>query len=120
VILIRAEGAASAPASTSRDGGHPERIVELNAGNYATSGGASQPEAGDRGCSTVSCWAAASHLGAADILIASEDAKFACGDRPRCHGRVAHLRRLLPVKSCVNLAFTGEMISATDAYPMRD
>ena len=53
VILIRAEGRGfCAGVDIKEMAAHPERIVELNAGNYRHfQGGAPQPETGDRGCS---------------------------------------------------------------------
>src|SRR5690606_27957960 len=97
---------------------HPGRIVEVNAGNYATF------KAVHRNPKPV---IAAVHgfvlgggigiAGAADIVIASECASFGVPEIDRgAMGGGAHLQRLFPVQKVRYLYFTGEMISATDAY----
>lgn len=97
---------------------HPERIVEVNAGNYATF------KAVHRNPKPV---IAAVHgfvlgggigiAGAADIVLASECASFGVPEIDRgALGGGAHLQRLFPVQKVRYLYFTGEMISATDAY----
>ena len=97
---------------------HPERIVEVNAGNYATF------RAVHRNRKPV---IAAVHgfvlgggigiAGAADIVIASECATFGVPEIDRgAMGGGAHLQRLFPVQKVRYLYFTGEMISAADAF----
>ena len=55
--------------------------------------------------------------GAADIVIASECASFGVPEIDRgAMGGGAHLQRLFPVQKVRYLYFTGEMISAADAY----
>src|SRR5690606_12437654 len=100
---------------------HPGRIVEVNAGNYATF------KAVHRNPKPV---IAAVHgfvlgggigiAGAADIVIASECASFGVPEIDRgAMGGGAHLQRLFPVQKVRYLYFTGEMISAADAYRFR-
>ena len=55
--------------------------------------------------------------GAADILVASECARFGLPEIDRgAMGGAAHLQRLFPVQKVRYLCFTGEMMSAADAY----
>lgn len=97
---------------------HPERIVAVNAGNYASF------KAVHRNPKPV---IAAVHgfvlgggigvTGAADIVLASECARFGVPEIDRgAMGGGAHLQRLFPVQKVRYLYFTGEMISAADAY----
>ena len=119
VIVIRAEGRGfCAGVDIKEMAAHPERIVELNAGNYATF------KAVHRNPKPVIVAAHGFVLGggigisgAADILIAAEDAKFGLPEIDRgAMGGGAHLRRLFPVQKLRYLAFTGEMIGAAEAF----
>ncbi len=119
VILIRAEGRGfCAGVDIKEMAAHPERIVELNAGNYATFKAVHRnPKPVIVAVHGFVLGGGIGISGAADILIASEDAKFGLPEIDRgAMGGGAHLRRLFPVQKLRYLAFTGEMISATDAY----
>ena len=119
VILIRAEGRGfCAGVDIKEMAAHPERIVELNAGNYATFKAAHRnPKPVIVAVHGFVLGGGIGISGAADILIASEDAKFGLPEIDRgAMGGGAHLRRLFPVQKLRYLAFTGEMISAPDAF----
>ncbi|MDB5396404.1 MAG: enoyl-CoA hydratase [Rhodospirillales bacterium] len=119
VIVIRAEGRGfCAGVDIKEMAAHPERIVELNAGNYATFKAVHRnPKPVIVAVHGFVLGGGIGISGAADILIASEDAKFGLPEIDRgAMGGGAHLRRLFPVQKLRYLAFTGEMISATDAY----
>lgn len=119
VIVIRAEGRGfCAGVDIKEMAAHPERIVELNAGNYATFKAVHRnPKPVIVAVHGFVLGGGIGISGAADILIASEDAKFGLPEIDRgAMGGGAHLRRLFPVQKLRYLAFTGEMISAPDAY----
>ena len=119
VILIRAEGRGfCAGVDIKEMAAHPERIVELNAGNYATFKAVHRnPKPVIVAVHGFVLGGGIGISGAADILIASEDAKFGLPEIDRgAMGGGAHLRRLFPVQKLRYLAFTGEMISAPDAF----
>jgi enoyl-CoA hydratase len=119
VIVIRAEGRGfCAGVDIKEMAAHPERIVELNAGNYATFKAVHRnPKPVIVAVHGFVLGGGIGISGAADILIAAEDAKFGLPEIDRgAMGGGAHLRRLFPVQKLRYLAFTGEMISATDAF----
>ena len=119
VILIRAEGRGfCAGVDIKEMAAHPERIVELNAGNYATFRAVHRnPKPVIVAVHGFVLGGGIGISGAADILIASEDAKFGLPEIDRgAMGGGAHLRRLFPVQKLRYLAFTGEMIGAPDAF----
>jgi enoyl-CoA hydratase len=119
VILIRAEGRGfCAGVDIKEMAAHPERIVELNAGNYATFKAVHRnPKPVIVAVHGFVLGGGIGISGAADILIASEDAKFGLPEIDRgAMGGGAHLRRLFPVQKLRYLAFTGEMIGALDAF----
>ncbi len=119
VIVIRAEGRGfCAGVDIKEMAAHPERIIELNAGNYETF------RAIHRGAKPV---IAAVHgfvlgggigiSGAADIVVAADDARFGVPEVDRgALGGGAHLQRLFPVQKVRYMYFTGEMIDAAEAY----
>jgi enoyl-CoA hydratase len=118
VILIRAEGRGfCAGVDIKEMAAHPERIVELNAGNYATFKAVHRnPKPVIVAVHGFVLGGGIGISGAADILIASEDAKFGLPEIDRgAMGGGAHMRRLFPVQKLRYLAFTGEMIAAADA-----
>ena len=97
---------------------HPEKIVSVNAGNYRSF------EAVHRNPLPV---IVAVHgfvlgggiglAGAADIVVASEDATFGVPEVDRgAMGGGAHLQRLFPVQKVRMMYFTGESITAAEAY----
>ncbi len=119
VIVIRAEGRGfCAGVDIKEMAAHPERIVELNAGNYATFKAVHRnPKPVIVAVHGFVLGGGIGISGAADILIASEDAKFGLPEIDRgAMGGGAHMRRLFPVQKLRYLAFTGEMISAAETF----
>ena len=118
VIVIRAEGRGFCAGVDIKElDAHPERIVAVNGGNYATF------KAVHRNPVPV---VVAVHgfvlgggigiTGAADIVVASECATFALPEVDRgAMGGGAHLQRLFPVQKVRYLFFTGEKITAQEA-----
>ncbi len=119
VIVIRAEGRGFCAGVDIKElQAHPDRIVEVNAGNYETF------RALHRGLKPA---IAAVHgyvlgggigiCGAVDIIIASEDARFGVPEVDRgALGAGAHLQRMFPLQKVRQMYFTGEMIDAAEAY----
>lgn len=118
VIVIRAEGRGFCAGVDIKElAAEPGLIVSVNAGNYATF------EAVHRNKVPV---IAAVHgfvlgggigiCGAADIVIAAEDASFGLPEVDRgAMGGAAHLQRMFGVQKTRYLFFTGEMIGAPEA-----
>lgn len=118
VIVIRAEGRGFCAGVDIKElDAHPERIVAVNGGNYATF------KAVHRNPVPV---VVAVHgfvlgggigiTGAADIVVASECATFALPEVDRgAMGGGAHLQRLFPVQKVRYLFFTGDKIGAREA-----
>lgn len=119
VIVVRAEGKGFCAGVDIKElQAHPERIIEVNAGNYETF------RALHRGLKPA---IAAVHgyvlgggigiCGAVDIIIASEDARFGVPEVDRgALGAGAHLQRMFPLQKVRQMYFTGEMIDAAEAY----
>ena len=119
VIVIRGEGRGFCAGVDIKElNNHPDRIVTVNAGNYETF------RAVHRNPVPV---IAAVHgfvlgggigiCGAADVVIASECASFGLPEVDRgAMGGAAHLSRMFSVQKVRYLFFTGEMISAAEAY----
>jgi enoyl-CoA hydratase len=119
VIVLRAEGRGfCAGVDIKQLDREPERIVSVNAGNYRSF------EAVHRNALPV---IVAVHgfvlgggiglAGAADIVVAAEDASFGVPEVDRgAMGGGAHLQRLFPVQKVRMMYFTGEPISAAEAW----
>lgn len=119
VIVLRAEGRGFCAGVDIKElDAHPERIVEVNAGNYRSF------EAVHRNPLPV---IVAVHgfvlgggiglAGAADIVVASDCASFGVPEVDRgAMGGGAHLQRLFPVQKVRAMYFTGEPILAAEAY----
>ncbi len=119
VIVIRSEGRGFCAGVDIKElNAHPDRIVEVNAGNYRSF------EAVHRNPVPV---IVAVHgfvlgggiglTGAADIVVAAEDASFGVPEVDRgAMGGGAHLQRLFPVQKVRMMYFTGEPIDAAEAY----
>lgn len=118
VIVIRADGRGFCAGVDIKElDAHPERIVAVNAGNYATFKAVHR--------SPVPVIAAVHGFvlgggigitGAADIVVASECATFALPEVDRgAMGGGAHLQRLFPVQKVRYLFFTGDKIGAPEA-----
>ncbi|HLG88697.1 MAG TPA: enoyl-CoA hydratase family protein [Alphaproteobacteria bacterium] len=119
VIVIRGEGKGfCAGVDIKEMAAHPERIVELNAGNYATFRAVHRnPKPVIVAVHGFVLGGGIGISGAADILIAAEDARFGLPEIDRgAMGGSAHLQRLFPVQKVRYLAFTGEMMTAVEAY----
>lgn len=119
VIVIRAEGRGfQAGVDIKELQKHPERIPEVNAGNWETF------RAIHRGLKPVIVAAHGYILGggigicgAADIILCSPDATFGVPEVDRgALGGGAHLQRLFPVQKVRQMYFTGEPIDAAEAY----
>lgn len=119
VIVIRAEGRGFCAGVDIKElDADQGLIVKVNAGNYATF------EAVHRNKVPV---IAAVHgfvlgggigiCGAADIVIAAEDARFGLPEVDRgAMGGAAHLQRMFGVQKTRYLFFTGEMVGAPEAH----
>jgi enoyl-CoA hydratase len=119
VIVLRAEGRGFCAGVDIKElDKHPEKIVSVNAGNYRSF------KAVHRNALPV---IVAVHgfvlgggiglAGAADIVVASEDATFGVPEVDRgAMGGGAHLQRLFPVQKVRMMYFTGDPITAAEAY----
>lgn len=118
VIVIRAEGRGFCAGVDIKElDQFPERIVAVNAGNYATFKAVHR-------CDVPVIVAVHGYVlgggigitGAADIVVASECASFALPEVDRgAMGGGAHLQRLFPVQKVRHMFFTGEAVSAREA-----
>lgn len=118
VIVVRAEGRGFCAGVDIKElDANPDLIVQVNAGNYATFKAVH--------LNKVPVIAAVHGFvlgggigicGAADIVIAAEDASFGLPEVDRgAMGGAAHLQRMFGVQKTRYLFFTGEMIGATEA-----
>ena len=119
VIVLRAEGRGFCAGVDIKElDAQPERIVSVNAGNYRSF------EAVHRNPLPV---VVAVHgfvlgggiglAGAADIVIAADNATFGVPEVDRgAMGGGAHLQRLFPLQKVRMMYFTGEPITAAEAY----
>ena len=118
VIVIRAEGRGFCAGVDIKElDAHPERIVAVNAGNYATFKAVHR-------CPVPVIVAVHGFVlgggigitGAADIVVAADCASFALPEVDRgAMGGGAHLQRLFPVQKVRYLFFTGDQIGAREA-----
>jgi enoyl-CoA hydratase len=119
VIVLRAEGRGFCAGVDIKElDKEPERIISVNAGNYRSF------EAVHRNPLPV---IVAVHgfvlgggiglAGAADIVVAADDASFGVPEVDRgAMGGGAHLQRLFPVQKVRMMYFTGDSITAAEAY----
>lgn len=118
VIVVRAEGRGFCAGVDIKElDARPDLIVQVNAGNYATFKAVH--------LNKVPVIAAVHGFvlgggigicGAADIVIAAEDASFGLPEVDRgAMGGAAHLQRMFGVQKTRYLFFTGEMIGAPEA-----
>ena len=119
VLVIRAEGRGFCAGVDIKElDAHPERIEDVNAGNFRTY------EAIHRHPLPVIVAVHGFVLGggigmsgSADIVVAAEDATFGVPEVDRgAMGGGAHLQRLFPVQKVRMMYFTGEPINAAEAY----
>ncbi|NBA93721.1 enoyl-CoA hydratase family protein [Pseudomonas sp. R5(2019)] len=118
VLIIRAEGRGFCAGVDIKElDAHPERIVKVNAGNYATFKAIHRcPVPVIVAVHGFVLGGGIGMTGAADIVVASTCARFALPEVDRgAMGGGAHLQRLFPVQKVRYLFFTGAAISAPDA-----
>ena len=118
-ILIRAEGKGFCGGVDIKEMHvHPERIVELNRGNYRTFRAV-------RGCEVPVVTAVHNFVigggigicGASDVVIAAEGAYFSLPEVDRgAMGGASHLQRMFPIQKVRAAFFTGGRITAEEAY----
>ncbi|MDN3653815.1 enoyl-CoA hydratase family protein [Thalassotalea ponticola] len=118
VIILRSEGRGFCAGVDIKElDQHPERIVSVNAGNYATFKAIHR-------CPVPVIVAVHGYVlgggigmtGAADIVLASHCASFALPEVDRgAMGGGAHLQRLFPVQKVRYMFFTGETVTAEQA-----
>lgn len=119
VIVIRAEGRGFCAGVDIKElAANPERIVTVNAGNYATFRAIHR-------CRVPVIVAVHGFVlgggigisGAADIVVASDCATFGVPEVDRgAMGGGAHLQRLFPVQKVRHMYFTGDAIDAAEAW----
>jgi enoyl-CoA hydratase len=119
VVLIRAEGKGFCGGVDIKEmQAHPERIVELNRGNFLTFRAV-------RACEVPVVTAVQGYVigggigicGASDVIIASEDAYFSLPEIDRgAMGGASHLSRMLPTHKVRAAFFTGGKIPAAEAF----
>jgi enoyl-CoA hydratase len=119
VVLIRAEGKGfCAGVDLEEMAAFPERIVELNRGNYLTFKAV-------RTCEVPVVAAVHGFVigggigicGASDVIIASGDAFFSLPEIDRgAMGGAAHLSRMLPLHKVRAAFFTGATVPAAEAW----
>ena len=119
VVLIRAEGKGfCAGVDLKEMARFPERIVELNRGNYLTFEAV-------RACEVPVVTAVHGFVigggigicGASDVILAAEDAFFSLPEIDRgALGGAAHLSRMLPLHKVRAAYFTGGRVPAAEAW----
>ncbi len=118
VIVLRAEGRGFCAGVDIKElDQYPERIVAVNAGNYATFKAIHLNQVPV--IVAVHGFVLGGGIGmtgAADIVVASRCASFALPEVDRgAMGGGAHLQRLFPVQKVRHMFFTGEAVTAEDA-----
>jgi len=119
VIVIRAEGRGFCAGVDIKElDAEPGLIIEVNAGNYATFKAVHLNKVPV--IVAVHGFVLGGGIGicgAADIVIAAEDASFGLPEIDRgAMGGAAHLQRMFGVQKTRYLFFTGEMIGAPEAF----
>jgi len=118
-IVIRAEGRGFCAGVDIKElDAHPELIVSVNAGNYATFRAIHRnPKPVIAALHGFVLGGGIGIAGAADVVFASECATFGVPEVDRgAMGGGAHLQRLFPVQKVRAMYFSGEPISAAEAY----
>jgi enoyl-CoA hydratase len=118
-VLIRAEGKGfCAGVDIKEMQAHPERIVELNRGNFLTYRAVRSAEVPV--VTAVHGFVIGGGVGicgASDVIIASDDAFFSLPEVDRgAMGGASHLSRMLPLHKVRAAFFTGGRIPASEAY----
>lgn len=118
VIVVRAEGRGFCAGVDIKElNANPDLIVSVNAGNYATFKAMHlNPVPVIAAVQGFVLGGGIGICGAADIVIAAEDASFGLPEVDRgAMGGAAHLQRMFGVQKTRYLFFTGEMIGAPEA-----
>jgi enoyl-CoA hydratase len=118
VIVIRAEGRGFCAGVDIKElNENPDLIVSVNAGNYATFKAVHlNPVPVIAAVHGFVLGGGIGICGAADIVIAAENASFGLPEVDRgAMGGAAHLQRMFGVQKTRYLFFTGEMIGAPEA-----
>jgi enoyl-CoA hydratase len=118
VIVIRAEGRGFCAGVDIKElDADPGLIVQVNAGNYATFKAVHlTPVPVIAAVHGFVLGGGIGICGAADVVIAAEDASFGLPEVDRgAMGGAAHLQRMFGVQKTRYLFFTGEMIGAAEA-----
>ncbi|SEQ86315.1 enoyl-CoA hydratase [Solimonas aquatica] len=119
VIVLRSEGRGFCAGVDIKElDRHPEKIVSVNAGNYRSFRAVHRnPLPVIVAVHGFVLGGGIGLAGAADIVIAAEDATFGVPEVDRgAMGGGAHLQRLFPVQKVRMMYFTGEPIGAAEAY----
>ena len=119
VIVVSAEGKGFCAGVDIKElAAKPERIVDVNRGNYETYRAIHRnPKPVILALHGFVLGGGIGMSGAADILVASECARFGVPEIDRgAMGGGAHLQRLFPVQKVRHMYFTGEFIDAQEAY----
>lgn len=121
VIVIRAEGRGFCAGVDIKElDAHPELIVSVNAGNYATFKAVHlNPVPVIAAVHGFVLGGGIGICGAADFVIAADDASFGLPEVDRgAMGGAAHLQRMFGVQKTRHLFFTGDMIGAAEAFQL--
>ncbi|MFG5859642.1 enoyl-CoA hydratase family protein [Metapseudomonas sp. CR1201] len=119
VILIRAEGRGFCAGVDIKElASTPDLIVAVNKGNYDSFKAVHRnPKPVIIAVHGFVLGGGIGLCGAADILVASDCARFGVPEVDRgAMGGGAHLQRLFPVQKVRHMYFTGDMIDAAEAY----
>ncbi|GAB3322270.1 enoyl-CoA hydratase/isomerase family protein [Haliea atlantica] len=119
VILIASEGKGFCAGVDIKElAAHPTRIVDVNKGNYETFRAIHRnPKPVILALHGFVLGGGIGMAGAADILVASDCARFGVPEIDRgAMGGGAHLQRMFPVQKVRYMYFTGEFIDAAEAY----
>ncbi len=119
VILIAAEGRGFCAGVDIKElAADPQRIVAVNKGNYETFRAIHRnPKPVIIALHGFVLGGGIGMAGAADVLVASDCARFGVPEIDRgAMGGGAHLQRLFPVQKVRYMYFTGEFIDAAEAY----
>ena len=118
-LIVRAEGKGfCAGVDIKEMQRHPNRIVDLNRGNYLTFKGIRAfPVPVIVAVHGFVIGGGVGICGASDVIIASDDAYFSLPEIDRgAMGGAAHLSRILPARKVRSLFFTGGKCDAAEAY----
>lgn len=119
VIIIAAKGKGFCAGVDIKElAAHPERIVDVNKGNYATFKAIHlNPKPVIVALHGYVLGGGIGISGAADIVVASDCTRFGMPEVDRgAMGGGAHLQRMFPIQKVRLMYFTGEMTDAQEAY----